>query len=57
MRGTVVDCPVHHGHLILARDAIEQLARQQRMRFIPCLTTDDPLTVLRDSLHKRPPAR
>ncbi|MFM8332414.1 MAG: DUF58 domain-containing protein [Candidatus Methylumidiphilus sp.] len=38
------------------RDAIEQLARQQRMRFIPCLTTDDPLTVLRDSLHKRPPA-
>lgn len=38
------------------RGAIEQLARQQRMRFIPCLTTDDPLTVLRDSLHKRPPA-
>jgi uncharacterized protein (DUF58 family) len=31
------------------RQAIEQLARAHHMRFIPCLTTDDPLAVLRDS--------
>jgi len=31
------------------RRAVELLARQQRMRFIPCLTTDDPLAVLREN--------
>ena len=39
------------------RQAVEQFARQHRMRFIPCLTTDDPLAVLRDSLRVRPAFR
>jgi len=39
------------------RQAIEQLARARRMRFIPCLTTDDPLQVLRESQRRHlPPA-
>lgn len=39
------------------RESIAQIARQQRMRFIPCLTTDDPLSVLRDSLRVGHPSR
>jgi uncharacterized protein (DUF58 family) len=35
------------------REAIAQLARQHRMRFMPCLTTDDALTVLRASYASR----
>lgn len=33
------------------RDGLAQLARQHRMRFIPCLTTDDPAAVLRRGIN------
>lgn len=36
------------------RQTVEQLARRRGLRFIPCLTTDDPLQVLRDSQHRHP---
>ncbi len=39
------------------RESIAQIARQHRMRFIPCLTTDDPLSLLRDSLRTGHPSR
>jgi len=40
----------HAARFAQRRAALEQLARRHRMRFIPCLTTDDPLAVLRESL-------
>jgi len=39
----------HADRFIHRQEAIKQLARTHRMRFIPCLTTDDPLQVLRQS--------
>ena len=41
---------VHAGRFAQRLEALTQIARQHRMRLIPCLTTDDPLTVLRESL-------
>ena len=41
---------LHTDRFALRRDSIAQIARQYRMRFIPCQTTDDPLQVLRESL-------
>ncbi len=38
------------------RVAVSQIARQHGMRFIPCLTTDDPVAVLRESLRIRRPS-
>ena len=40
----------HAARFAQRREALERLVRQHRMRFIPCLTTDDPLAVLRESL-------
>jgi len=37
----------HAGAFEQRRENIRTLARQHRMRFIPCATTDDPLSVLR----------
>ena len=47
----------HAGRFAQRLESLAQLARQQRMRFISCLTTDDPLTVLRESLCHRHPLR
>jgi uncharacterized protein (DUF58 family) len=44
----------HAARFAQRRTVVEQLARRQRMRFIPCLTTDDPLVVLRESLRLPP---
>ena len=41
---------LHTGRFALRRDSLAEIARQHRMRFIPCQTTDDPLMVLRESL-------
>lgn len=38
------------------RQAVEQLARRHRIRLVPCLTTDDPLQVLRESQNRQPPS-
>ena len=47
----------HAGRFAQRLESLAQIARQQRMRFISCLTTDDPLTVLRESLCHRHPLR
>jgi len=47
----------HADRFGLRREAIAQLARLHRMRFIPCLTTDDPLTILREHLRLRHSSR
>jgi len=41
---------VHTSRFAQRRDSLAEIARQHRMRFIPCQTTDDPLMVLRESL-------
>jgi uncharacterized protein (DUF58 family) len=40
----------HAARFAQRREHLVRLARVQRMRFIPCLTTDEPLAVLRDGL-------
>ena len=48
---------VHASRFAQRLESLTQIARQNRMRFIPCLTTDDPLAVLRESLRISHPTR
>ncbi len=48
---------VHASRFAQRLGSLTQIARQNRMRFIPCLTTDDPLKVLRESLRFSHPNR
>jgi uncharacterized protein (DUF58 family) len=47
----------HAGRFAQRLESLAQIALQQRMRFVSCLTTDDPLTVLRESLRRSHPLR
>lgn len=47
----------HAERFLQRREAVVQLARRYRMRFMSCLTTDDPVVLVREQLRKSPRSR